>query len=162
MSTEWVYVCVSHDPPLAAGVDDEMGHASRGSCETDAARRLDLLLIPDFVWDEFDVPLPRHWRWLRLHRNCTVELEGDNGQGTVGRWAPDGTRLDVIVDAAPVVNSKCALGGRGHVFSFTGPGDPVTCDCGQVYYPLDVNSTAGRPCVRRTSPLMGRITGSSR
>lgn len=173
MSTEWVYVCVSHDPPIYAGVDDDMGHASRADLEQDIARRVELMKIPDFVWTEWTVTLPRHYRWLRQHRTCEVELQGDNGQGTVGHWYSDGSRLvdAEILDAEPIIDepvvvprryrwlpvvdeiidepadapsSNCT--GGTHVFKI-GTGDPnQTCDCGRVYWPMDGTWSGATTC----------------
>lgn len=79
MSNRYTYRCDSHDPPIEADRDDDLGNASNHDLEKDLKRRALFRIIPDFLWDEWNVELPRHYRWLRSHRNCLVSLVDENG-----------------------------------------------------------------------------------
>jgi hypothetical protein len=78
MSNERVYVCASHEPKLAEGRDD-LGNPSTTEMVKDLARRHAITGLPDWLFEEWEVDFPRHWRWLRAHRNCTIEIHDEYG-----------------------------------------------------------------------------------
>jgi hypothetical protein len=83
MSTSWTYRCLSHNPPAAADRDMDLGCPSQQTLLDDLLRRDQLMTIPDFVWDQWDVDLPRHYRWLRFHRACAVDVYSEYGESAL-------------------------------------------------------------------------------
>lgn len=71
-------MCASHDPKLAEGWDD-LGNPSNTDLVKDLARRSEICALPAWLFDEWVVDFPRHWRWLRTHRHCVIEIHDEYG-----------------------------------------------------------------------------------
>lgn len=79
MSNQRTYACASHIPKLIEGRDD-LDNPSNGTLVDDLKRRETICALPDWLFEEWTVEFPRHWRWLRQHRNCIIEIHDEYGK----------------------------------------------------------------------------------
>lgn len=78
MSNHRTYACASHNPKMVESEDD-LGNPSNTDLVTTLARRTEIAALPDWLFDEWAVDFPRHWRWIRTHQHCVIEIHDEYG-----------------------------------------------------------------------------------